>query len=398
MPATTRDQVFISYSHKDKQWLERFQTMLKPMIRKGLTVWEDTQIRAGQRWHEEIQGALTRAKVAVLLVSPDFLASDFIDEHELPPLLNAAEKEGLTIIWIPVRHSLYEETEIEQYQAAHDPNEPLVGLDPAEQDRALVKICKAIKAAMATDDLAHPDTPDTAEVIEAVTSGKLDPLPEETSGARLQFLTGASVKLTRVFARSRLVLGRPKLTADLWLALFPLDDPENHQRMDGISESHAVLWLEDQARLRDDNARAATEINGTPLSGRDWRVLENGDVVNFCRGILQLRVCTKPGEWLRLDRVNNGSEVENYLLLRGSAAIGGSESAALPVSGAASTEALLAELSHQAGGFVISHRSAPMIINGRSVPSGTSAGLKDGDWVEMGMLAFEFCVGAYPGQ
>lgn len=334
----------------------------------------------------------------MLLVTPDSLASDFIDKHELPSLLNAAEKKGLTIIWIPVRASSYKESEIEQYQAAHDPGKPLASLDPAEQDEALVKICELIKAAMATDDLAHPDMPDAAEVIKAVTSGKLDPLPEETTGARLQFLKGASVKLTRVFARSRLVLGRPKLTADLWLALFPLDDPENHQRMDGISESHAVLWLEAQARLRDDDARAATEINDTALSGRDWRVLENGDRANFCRGILQLIVRTKPGEWLRLDRVNNGTEVENYLLLRGSADIGGGESAAIPVGDAASTGEPLAALSHQAGGFVISKRNAQLIINGQSIPPDTSAGLKDGDWVEMGMLAFEFRVGAYPGQ
>ena len=153
---TTCDQVFISYSHKDNEWLEKFKIMLRPMIREGLAVWEDTKIRAGQRWREEIQQALARAKVAVLMVSPDFLDSDFIYQHELPPLLDAAEKEGLTIIWIPVRHSLYEETEIKQYQAAHDPGKPLVGLNPAEQEEALVKICKQIKDAMAIDGFSHP--------------------------------------------------------------------------------------------------------------------------------------------------------------------------------------------------------------------------------------------------
>ena len=141
-----RDQVFISYSHKDKDWLDRLQTTLKPLVRNGaLTVWADTQIRAGDKWKEEIEAALSRAKIAVLLVSQDFLASDFIANEELPPLLEAAEKEGLTIFWVPVTASLYEETDIAKYQAAHDPNAPLDGLAEPELNVALVAIGKKIQ-------------------------------------------------------------------------------------------------------------------------------------------------------------------------------------------------------------------------------------------------------------
>jgi formylglycine-generating enzyme required for sulfatase activity len=150
-----RDQVFISYSHKDKDWLERLQTMLVPLQWQGkLKLWADTDIRPGQRWKEEIKQALAEAAVAVLLVSPDFLASRFIHEYELPPLLDAATKEGLTILWVPVRPSLYEETVIGEYQAAHDPKTPLSTLPVWQQEVALTEIARTIKLTQPTEILS----------------------------------------------------------------------------------------------------------------------------------------------------------------------------------------------------------------------------------------------------
>ncbi|WP_228057979.1 COR domain-containing protein [Nostoc sp. LEGE 12447] len=141
-------EVFISYSHQDQEWLTKLQKHLKPIIRnQNLLVWDDTKIQAGAEWSKEIENALAAAKIAVLLVSPNFLASDFIHENELPPLLNAAQAKGLTIIWIPLSFSSYEETEIEQYQSAHPPNQPLDSLNPAQENKAWVDICKKIKAA-----------------------------------------------------------------------------------------------------------------------------------------------------------------------------------------------------------------------------------------------------------
>jgi hypothetical protein len=62
-----------------------------------LDLWSDRSIGAGGNWYQEIEGAIARASVAVLLVSADFLTSKFICSEEIPRLLERRDKEGLRI-------------------------------------------------------------------------------------------------------------------------------------------------------------------------------------------------------------------------------------------------------------------------------------------------------------
>ncbi|HEX3553174.1 MAG TPA: toll/interleukin-1 receptor domain-containing protein [Thermoanaerobaculia bacterium] len=147
-PAGDRPTVFLSYSHQDRSWLDRLNTMLAPLVRTGaVELWWDGQIPPGQHWREQIDDAMATAEVAVLLVSAPFLASQFIAKVELPYFLDAARGQHVKLLWVPVSPCLYEHTPLAEIQAAHDPSRPLSTLPRAEREVALRKICLEIEKA-----------------------------------------------------------------------------------------------------------------------------------------------------------------------------------------------------------------------------------------------------------
>jgi hypothetical protein len=141
------NRVFICYSHKDKRFLEQLQVHLKPLQREGtIDVWDDTRIMAGEDWRAEIRLAVESAKVAVLLISADFLASDFIATDELPPLLLRAEWKGTTILPIIVGPCRFQETKaLSRFQAVNNPSKPLRGLSPFERDKIFLELSQRIE-------------------------------------------------------------------------------------------------------------------------------------------------------------------------------------------------------------------------------------------------------------
>jgi small GTP-binding protein len=143
-----RAKVFISYSHKDRVWLDRVRTHLRAFENEGVSVdvWDDTRIKAGDKWKKEIKKALDESKIAILLISTDFLASEFIVKNELPPLLEAAEQDGAIILPLILKPSRYTKHKgLSVFQAVNDPAKPLIKLEEAEQDEILVKLTGIIE-------------------------------------------------------------------------------------------------------------------------------------------------------------------------------------------------------------------------------------------------------------
>src|SRR5215510_13314639 len=138
----TRDHIFISYSHADREWLDRLNTFLRPLKRaEKIVVWDDSTIKPTDVWRAEIQTGLDRACIAILLVSANFFASDFIARDELPALLQAAQEGGVKILPVIIGASRFERTPaLYKFQAANDPQRPLNSLPSHEVDAILQKV------------------------------------------------------------------------------------------------------------------------------------------------------------------------------------------------------------------------------------------------------------------
>ncbi len=173
--AEARKTVFVSYAHEDRKWADELVTHMAPWIRdKRVNIWDDSRIKAGAKWLDEIESALDQAAVAVLLVSKDFLASEFIAKYELPRLLERAGRNELRLAWVAVGYSAVRMTPLSQFQAANDPERPLERLSAAQRNKVMVEVATKVADAVTMRSLAGGlrIIDETTEPIEAALAGR----------------------------------------------------------------------------------------------------------------------------------------------------------------------------------------------------------------------------------
>jgi hypothetical protein len=147
----TRKNIFISYAHSDEKrwgWVERIRTHLRAFSHDtALEVWDDTRIEPSQRWQERIREAIEKTRTAILVLTADFLASEFVRKSELPLLIEAAESDGAKIFCLygsPV-HLSGTAKRLSDYQFVNSPNEPLSFLSESDRELVFVKLCESVE-------------------------------------------------------------------------------------------------------------------------------------------------------------------------------------------------------------------------------------------------------------
>jgi formylglycine-generating enzyme required for sulfatase activity len=141
-----KQQIFISYSHKDAEWLERLKPFLQSFVREdGLQIWSDQDIKPGSDWQGDIRKALSDAHAAILLISQDFVASKYISGEELPQLLGAASQHGLRIFPVYVSSCyLKEDSPLHRFQGINSSDLPLDMMDRAKQNEIFARLARSI--------------------------------------------------------------------------------------------------------------------------------------------------------------------------------------------------------------------------------------------------------------
>lgn len=129
--------IFISYAHEDEAFKNALVQHLGGLKRRGLIdPWTDRCIDGGEEWRADIRAALDGCHLALLLVSPAFIASDFIYTEELSQLLERREREGIRLVPIILRPCAWKhEKPIEALQARPQDGKPIVTFSDSDGSR-----------------------------------------------------------------------------------------------------------------------------------------------------------------------------------------------------------------------------------------------------------------------
>lgn len=142
-------KIFFCYAHEDELLLNKLRTHLKPFQQQGLIdVWHDRDISAGAEWEQEINEHLDTAQIIILLVSPDFMASEYCYGIEMKRAIDRHERGEVRVIPVILRPVHWRGEPLGKLQAL--PKDAIPVTDPVwhDLDAAFFDVTEGIRKAV----------------------------------------------------------------------------------------------------------------------------------------------------------------------------------------------------------------------------------------------------------
>ena len=138
-------QVFFSYAHEDEKLRDELAKQLDILERQGnIATWHDRRIEPGEEWAGKIAENLEAADLILLLVSADFLASDYIQDVELQHALKRHQNNTARVVPIILRDCLWQQGTFAQLQVLPTDGHPVTGDQWHNRDKAWFDVAKGI--------------------------------------------------------------------------------------------------------------------------------------------------------------------------------------------------------------------------------------------------------------
>lgn len=200
-------EIFFSYTHADETWRKKIETSLSTLKRLNLIKgWSDRNILAGNEWEEVLNSHLQSAPIILLLISPDFIASDYCYSKELDQAIELHQARRARVIPIILRPTDWKDTPFAPLQALPREGKPISRW--ADADEALLDVAKGIRHVVK----------DIQEASQASSPNQKQQLPTSSGASASQ---AASVSLDRNALLERLSTCPPAIFDTMTFFISP---------------------------------------------------------------------------------------------------------------------------------------------------------------------------------
>lgn len=287
-------RIFIAYSRQDLPQLEQLRTQLRVLERREFChIFYDGVIQAGEKWEPRIKEELHRADIYLLLVTAEFLDSNYVNDIELPTILQREREGTARVLPVILRQCLWKYSELEAFQAILYEDRPI------EEKKAYGHVAHVVATEVERlRSVAKPVSSASnapSNIVEMPSKPKIDLAQVDPFHGEMVHIKGGSFEMGDVFGEG-VEYEKPVHTVhikDFYLARYVVTQAQWEKIM-GYNPSgfkgneklpvETVNWDEAQEFIRVLNKRTGLHYRLPSEAEWEYAARERGDKVRFGNG------------------------------------------------------------------------------------------------------------------